>query len=264
MSAQIFPIVGAAPLVLPDPLPTQDVSDGTPGAATPDTAIQVAGTDGTDLRTILTDTSGRQEVVGAAASGAAVTGNPVLVAGSDGTDARTLLTDNTGQLKVLVENGSAIAVSGTVTAEIEGHAGGVLDAVLGATKPANVLQVGGNDGTNAYAIPMASGGASVIVSGTVTPAKTSQSPSAPTQATVGASSALALASNSSRTGLVLVNTSANTISIAFGANAAVLNSGITLNPNGGTFVMDAFTFTTQAVNAIAGAASSNLAIQELA
>ena len=260
MSAQIFPIVGAAPLVLPDPLPTQDVSDGTPGAATPDTAIQVAGTDGTDLRAILTDTSGRQEVVGAASSGAAVTGNPVLVAGSDGTDARTLLTDNTGQLKVLVEGGTGA----TVTAEIEGHAGGVLDAVVGATKPANVLQVGGNDGTNAYAIPMASGGASVIVSGTVTPAKTSQSPSAPTQATVGASSALALASNSSRTGLVLVNTSANTISIAFGANAAVLNSGITLNPNGGTFVMDAFTFTTQAVNAIAGAASSNLAIQELA
>ena len=198
MSAQIFPIVGAAPLVLPDPLPTQDVSDGTPGAATPATAIQVAGTDGTDLRTLLTDntgqlkilvenasaiattdkadgtpgsavpatalqvagtdgtdlqtlltdTSGRQEVVGAAASGAAVTGNPVLVAGQDGTDARTLLTDNTGQLKVLVENGSAIAVSGTVTAEIEGHAGGVLDAVVGAAIPANAVLIGGNEAGN--------------------------------------------------------------------------------------------------------------------
>ena len=43
-----------------------------------------------------------------------------------------------------------------------------LDAVLGATKPANVLQVGGNDGTNAYAIPLASGGASIVTSGTST------------------------------------------------------------------------------------------------
>ena len=53
-----------------------------------------------------------------------------------------------------------------VQAEIEGHAGVALDAVLGATKPANVLQVGGNDGTNAYAIPLASGGGSIVVSGT--------------------------------------------------------------------------------------------------
>ena len=51
-----------------------------------------------------------------------------------------------------------------VTADIVGHAGVVLDAVLGATKPANVLQVGGNDGTNAYAIPLISGGGSVVVS----------------------------------------------------------------------------------------------------
>jgi len=50
---------------------------------------------------------------------------------------------------------------------IEGHSGVVLDAVLGATKPANVLQVGGNDGTNAYAVPLASGGGSVVVSGSV-------------------------------------------------------------------------------------------------
>ena len=47
-----------------------------------------------------------------------------------------------------------------------------MDAVLGATKPANVLQVGGNDGTNAYGIPLASGGGSVVVSGTLTGATT--------------------------------------------------------------------------------------------
>jgi len=43
-----------------------------------------------------------------------------------------------------------------------------MDAVLGATKPANVLQVGGNDGTNAYGIPLSAGGAAVLTSGTFT------------------------------------------------------------------------------------------------
>src|ERR1039458_2624565 len=50
--------------------------------------------------------------------------------------------------------------------KVLGNIGGILDAVLGATKPANVLQVGGNDGTNAYGIPLAAGGGSVVVSGT--------------------------------------------------------------------------------------------------
>jgi len=40
------------------------VSDGTPGSAAPSTALQVAGTDGTDLRTIATDASGDVQVVG--------------------------------------------------------------------------------------------------------------------------------------------------------------------------------------------------------
>jgi hypothetical protein len=104
------------------------------------------------------------------------------------------------------------------------------------------------------------------VSGTVTvtnnPGRVPHNPGSPTAASVAATSGVILGSNLSRTGLVLGNTSSATISIGFGSNPAVLNSGITLNPNGGTFVMDAFTFTTQAVNAIAGAAGSNMAIQE--
>ena len=102
MSAQIFPIVGAAPLVLPDPLPTQDVSDGTPGSTAPSTALQVAGSDGTDLRALVTDTTGRLENVGAAAAGAVVSGNPVLCAGSDtANNVRTNLTDSSGHLSVV-------------------------------------------------------------------------------------------------------------------------------------------------------------------
>jgi hypothetical protein len=111
-------------------------------------------------------------------------------------------------------------------------------------------------------VPLSPGGASVIVSGAVTPKPAAQSPAAPTAATVGVASSQVVAVNTSRTGLVVVNTSTNTISLAFGANAAILNSGITLNPGGGTWVMDALTFTTQAVNAIASGASSNLGINE--
>lgn len=47
---------------------------------------------------ILVDSSGRQVVVGAVASGSAVQGSPVLVGGSDGTNARTMYTDSTGQV----------------------------------------------------------------------------------------------------------------------------------------------------------------------
>ena len=185
MSAQIFPVVGSS-LNIPNPLPVQDGADGTPGAAAPSLALQVAGTDGTNLQTVLTDTSGRIENVGAAANGVAVIGNPVLVAGSDGTDvrtiatdatgrevvvgpaasgspvagapvliagqdgtdARTLLTDAAGQLKVLVEGGTGIPVTGTVTAEIVGNAGGVLDAVVGAPIPANAVLIGGSEAGN--------------------------------------------------------------------------------------------------------------------
>ena len=84
---------------------------------------------------------------------------------------------------------------------------------------------------------------------------------APTAASVGVASAEAVAVNTSRTGLILVNTSSAWISLAFGA-AAVLYSGITLAPLGGTFVMDNDTFTTAQIRAIASAAASNLAIQE--
>lgn len=86
------------------------------------------------------------------------------------------------------------------------------------------------------------------------------SAAAPATATVGITSAQALAANVNRKGLVLINLSANRISLGFGS-AAVLNSGITLLP-GGVYNMDGYLGSTAAVNAIASAASSVLAIQE--
>lgn len=74
------------------------LSEGVPGQALPPVATLKGLSDGTDIRAVLGDTSGRTIVIGAAATGAAVAGNPVLVAGSDGTDARTLLTNTSGNL----------------------------------------------------------------------------------------------------------------------------------------------------------------------
>jgi hypothetical protein len=206
-TAQIFPVVGSN-VSLPVPLPTQDVSDGTPSSAAPTKAIQVGGTDGTNLRAILTDALGRIEAVGAAASGALVGGNPVYVAGFDGTYTQGLYTDSMGQLRVLIEN--SVIVGNSVT----------------------VLQ-----------------------------ARVPQAPAAPGSATVTGSSSQVVAANAARTGLMLTNTSGDTISIGFG-NAAVLFRGVTLQPSGGTFRMDGYTFTTDAVDAISSGTASNLGIQE--
>jgi hypothetical protein len=90
---------------------------------------------------------------------------------------------------------------------------------------------------------------------------TSQNPLAPTSVSVGTKSQQIVAANVHRTGLTLENMSGNDISIAFGQHPAVLYSGITLFPRD-AFCMDAFLFTTEAVNAIASNASSNIAIQE--
>ena len=62
-SAQLFPVVGSN-FNLPVPLPTQDVSDGTPGSTAPPTALQVAGSDGTALRVIATDALGDIKIIG--------------------------------------------------------------------------------------------------------------------------------------------------------------------------------------------------------
>lgn len=83
----------------------------------------------------------------------------------------------------------------------------------------------------------------------------------PTFATVGVTSAQVLASNVDRKGCVLINRSTGNISFGIGANPAVLDSGITLTPNG-VWDMSEYDYVTSAINAIASVAGSNLTIQE--
>jgi len=86
--------------------------------------------------------------------------------------------------------------------------------------------------------------------------------SAPASTLVASSYDTAVAANLDRLGLVLTNLSNSTIYIAFGANAAVLNRGIVLTPNGGVWTMDEYNFTNERITAIANTANSILAIQE--
>jgi len=87
-------------------------------------------------------------------------------------------------------------------------------------------------------------------------------PAAPTAVSVGVASGAVLTGSGNRRWAVFVNTSLNWISLGFGS-AAVLYSGVSLAPSGGSFEMSEqlgnLNITT--VNAIASGAASNLAIQ---
>ena len=82
-----------------------------------------------------------------------------------------------------------------------------------------------------------------------------------TFATVGVASALALAANVQRANAVFVNDSSETIYLARG-NAAVLNRGIRLNANGGSYEIDASNLFQGIVNGIATGAGANLTVSE--
>lgn len=89
-----------------------------PNNAPPNWNNVVGGIDPGGLgRTLFVDTTGRQIVVGAAASGGVLAGNPVLIAGSDTTDARSILTDTSGRLihiprTSVAESNNSLATTG--------------------------------------------------------------------------------------------------------------------------------------------------------
>jgi hypothetical protein len=80
-------------------------------------------------------------------------GTAVQVAGNDGTDLRVLLTDSSGQLKVLVENSPSVTVSGSVAVTNAGLTSlNTTIVATGASPPADVLMVGGIRDDNGHAI----------------------------------------------------------------------------------------------------------------
>ena len=106
------------------------------------------------------------------------------------------------------------------------------------------FQAGGSIGNTAFALT-----------------KTAMTANAATSVTCAATTTVLIASNASRKGLVITNTGARNIFIGIGASA-VLNQGIFLVQGGGSWVMDDYTFTTQAINGITTTSTSIIAIQE--
>jgi hypothetical protein len=135
------------------------------GAALSGNPLLVGGSDGTDIRDILTDTSGREIEVGAAATGAALAGNPVLIAGSDGTDARNLSTDTSGHL--IIEPGN----TANTTAWLVTGTGGTFPATESGTW---TVQPGNTANTTPWLTSIAQGGNTVGVTAASTAAVATQ------------------------------------------------------------------------------------------
>lgn len=114
--------------------PALAASTGETGVDSPLTAVMVAGYDGTHLRFLLTDNTGKLQVSGVvfppvyAAPGAGIPTDALMVGGSDGTLLHPLAVDTTGHL-LTFDQQVKLAM-----------------AVLGAAAPAQAVLGGGSDG----------------------------------------------------------------------------------------------------------------------
>lgn len=97
------------------------------------------------------------------------------------------------------------------------------------------------------------------ISGSVTTTESRTSSATNGKTAVGTSSTSVLASNANRKELTVVNDSANTIYLSL-SGTAVLNEGIRLNANGGSYTNTNYT---GAVTAISSVADSNLTTLEV-
>ena len=86
--------------------------------------------------------------------------------------------------------------------------------------------------------------------------------SAPANTLVLSSTDAVVAANNDRVGLVITNLSSGTVYLGLGGREAVLNKGIALTPNGGTWTMDEYTFNNQKVQGIGNTTNSIVAVQE--
>jgi len=170
-------------------------------------------------------------------------------------------TNNIGNVNV--NNFPAIqAVSGAVTIAPGSNAiGNVVISNFPSTQTINgsVTVVSSNAANLLANVTVTNFPTSQTVSGNVNIVTTTTALS-PSSYTVNTASVLILASNTNRKGLILTNAGNNLVSLGFG-NVAVANAGVTLYP-GGTFNMDAYSFTTSNVNAIAVVANTVVGIQE--
>lgn len=135
----VWTIVGdSGPHITVDPYLAASVA--APGAVNPGSAIVAAGSDGANVRALLTDSTGRLVTVGGTypptygVPGAAAPADAEQVGGTDGANLRALLTDTAGHL---------LTIDQTLKLAI---------AVLGAALPADAVLAAGSDGANLRAL----------------------------------------------------------------------------------------------------------------
>lgn len=138
---------------------------GIAGSAVVGSPVRIGGSDGTNTRDILTDTSGRSIIVGAGASGSAVVGNPVLMAGSDGTNARTLKTDTSGNLQVATtptksstSSVTSVASSATNVTILASNANRLAATVYNDSNQSLYLKLGATASTSSFTVKISASG----------------------------------------------------------------------------------------------------------
>lgn len=167
--------------------------------------------------------------------------------------------DGTSKVTSTTSNGLWVASTAglrAVRARLSTYTSGSVNVSLQGT-PSAIAVAGGGGGGGGGTVDQGASGVSPWLVSQVNAALAASSPST---GSVGITSAQLVAANATRTGLVLINLSGNTVSFGIGT-AAVLYSGISLTPNG-VWEMDNNTFTKAAIYAIASGAASTVAVQE--
>lgn len=258
-------------------LPARDASDGADGAVAPAYTQQVGGIDGSgNLQSISVNTSGAvnvNNISGTVTLPTLASTSTLQTSGGQKTQivdgSGNVIASTTNSLNVNVTNSFAAGVADRSTftygTSIENSIGGVFQdtaptVTAGQQAAVRITALRGmhtnlrdNSGTE--------------VGTTTNPLKTSSTAmsstgSAPATVTIGAASATVIASNANRKGLVITNTSAlGVLYLNFAAGTAVVGSGVTLYAHD-SFYMDAYSFTTAQINAIASLAGTTVSVQE--
>lgn len=195
-----------------------DGASATPGAAVPTKALQISGTDGTDARVLLVDTSGR----------ALVTVATALPAG----------TNTIGSVNIAGTLPAFASPPAVTEANLDAAAAGAGTAV-----PAKALQVGGSDGTDLRTIATDTLGRQIVTTtGTLTDGSG-------TIATGGTAQTV-FAANANRRYLLVQNNSSGALWVNFTTTAVESQPSVQLAANGGSIVMETGFVSTEAISII--------------
>ncbi len=132
---------------------------------------------------------------------------------------------------------------------------------------ADAVKIVGSDSSGVEQTPVqstASGALKVDGSAVTQPVsvtKTTLTGASPATATATTTSSIIISANANRKGLIITNLTNTRVYLSFGTNAAIVNRGIML-ANSGSFVMDEYSFSTEAIRAIVSVGTTTLSIQE--